>query len=45
MSDNSESWTIQHFKRVVPRPEVLLFTREEKKTTSKEHVDLRDMFQ
>jgi hypothetical protein len=43
MSDNSESRVIQHLKRVVPRPEVLLFTRG-KKTSSKEHTDLRNMF-
>jgi shikimate kinase len=42
VSDNSESTIIQHLKRVFPRPQVLLLPG--KKKSSKEQVDLRDMF-
>jgi hypothetical protein len=39
MSHNSEILIIQHLRRIVPRPEVLLFIRKKVKQT-----DLRDMF-
>ena len=41
MSDNSEILIIQHLRRVVPRPEFLLFAN--KRASSVKQADLRDM--
>jgi hypothetical protein len=42
MSSNLEILIILHSRRVVPRPEILIFLK--KKTLSMKQVDLRDMF-
>jgi hypothetical protein len=42
MSGNSEILLIRHLRRVVPRAEVLLFTR--KKASAMKQADVRDIY-